>query len=138
MSDLNLKTDTRQANWRRQNAEKYRAHLTVQRALKSGELTKQGARSAETSRPMPTMTIMATRLRLDGCAGSITRGCTMVARTCLPAAPPATIDVPVGHAGILARRRDLWRAPGALSHLGPDGVLQARNPGSDRRAFLFH
>jgi hypothetical protein len=41
MSDLNLKTDTRQANWRRQNAEKYRAHLTVQRALKSGDLTKQ-------------------------------------------------------------------------------------------------
>lgn len=42
MSELNLKTDTRQANWRRQNAEKYRAHLTVQRALKSGGLTKQG------------------------------------------------------------------------------------------------
>jgi hypothetical protein len=41
----------------------------------------------------------------------------MVARTCLPAAPPATIDVPVGHAGILARRRDLWRAPGTLSHI---------------------
>jgi len=42
MNDLNLKTDTRQANWRRQNAEKYRAHLTVQRALKSGELTRKG------------------------------------------------------------------------------------------------
>lgn len=41
MSDLNLKTDTRQANWRRQNAEKYLAHLTVQRALKSGVLSKQ-------------------------------------------------------------------------------------------------
>lgn len=38
MTDLNLKTDTRQANWRRANAEKYRAHLLVQRALKSGDL----------------------------------------------------------------------------------------------------
>lgn len=41
MNDLNLKTDTRQANWRRQNAEKYLAHLMVQRALKSGELIRQ-------------------------------------------------------------------------------------------------
>lgn len=38
--DLNLRTDTRQANWRRANVEKYRAHLAVQRALKSGTLTK--------------------------------------------------------------------------------------------------
>lgn len=38
--DLNLKTDTRQANWRRANAEKYRCHLAVQRALKSGSLLK--------------------------------------------------------------------------------------------------
>lgn len=39
-SGLNLKTDTRQANWRRQNSDKYRAHLAVQRALTSGELEK--------------------------------------------------------------------------------------------------
>jgi hypothetical protein len=38
MTDLNLKTDTRQANWRRANAEKYMAHLAVQRALKGGDL----------------------------------------------------------------------------------------------------
>lgn len=38
--DLNLKTDTRQANWRRANAEKYRAHLAVQRALNGGTLAK--------------------------------------------------------------------------------------------------
>lgn len=37
---LNLTTDTRQANWRRANPERYRAHLAVQRALKSGELVK--------------------------------------------------------------------------------------------------
>lgn len=42
MTGLNLKTDTRQANWRRQNVEKYRAHLTVQRAINSGELVKDG------------------------------------------------------------------------------------------------
>jgi hypothetical protein len=42
MNNLNLKTDTRQANWRRANAEKYRAHLAVQRALKTDELVKQG------------------------------------------------------------------------------------------------
>ncbi|WP_217678409.1 hypothetical protein [Falsochrobactrum tianjinense] len=40
MTELNLKTDTRQANWRRANAEKYKAHLAVQRALSSGELIK--------------------------------------------------------------------------------------------------
>lgn len=39
-TELNLTTDTRQANWRRQNAEKYLAHLAVQRALNSGELAK--------------------------------------------------------------------------------------------------
>lgn len=38
--DLNLKTDTRQANWRRANPEKYRAHVAVQRALSAGALTK--------------------------------------------------------------------------------------------------
>lgn len=38
--DLNLKTDTRQANWRRANPEKYRAHVAVQRALSAGTLTK--------------------------------------------------------------------------------------------------
>lgn len=35
-----LKTDTRQANWRRANPSKYDAHLAVQRALKAGELEK--------------------------------------------------------------------------------------------------
>lgn len=39
-SALNLKTDTRQANWRRANPEKYEAHLAVGRALKTGELVK--------------------------------------------------------------------------------------------------
>ena len=63
MSDLNLKTDTRQANWRRQNAEKYRAHLTVQRALKSGNLTKQGCEVCGNLQTDATMTITATRLR---------------------------------------------------------------------------
>lgn len=40
MNDLNLKTDTRQANWRRQNPEKYLAHVAVQRALSSRALVK--------------------------------------------------------------------------------------------------
>lgn len=40
-SELNLKTDTRQANWRRANPEKYLAHVAVQRALASGDLVKQ-------------------------------------------------------------------------------------------------
>ncbi len=39
---LNLKSDTRQANWRRQNPQKYLAHMAVQRALKSGVLIKCG------------------------------------------------------------------------------------------------
>ena len=38
--ELNLKTDTRQADWRRANPSRYRAHLAVQRALKSGALVK--------------------------------------------------------------------------------------------------
>ena len=37
-----LKSQTRQANWRRANLAKYRAHLAVQRALVSGTLQKQG------------------------------------------------------------------------------------------------
>lgn len=36
-----LKTDTRQANWRRANPAKYEAHLVVQRAVKAGELKKE-------------------------------------------------------------------------------------------------
>jgi len=38
MDGLNLKTDTRQANWRRQNPEKFLAHIAVQRALANGNL----------------------------------------------------------------------------------------------------
>jgi len=41
MTSLQLKTDTRQANWRRQNPEKYLAHVAVQRALASGDLERQ-------------------------------------------------------------------------------------------------
>lgn len=40
-SGLNLRTDTRQANWRRANPEKYLAHVAVQRALSGGALVKQ-------------------------------------------------------------------------------------------------
>jgi hypothetical protein len=36
-----LKTDTRQAHWRRSNPIKYDAHLAVQRAVKNGDLAKQ-------------------------------------------------------------------------------------------------
>lgn len=36
-----LKTDTRQANWRRANPGKYEAHLAVQRAVKAGDLEKE-------------------------------------------------------------------------------------------------
>jgi hypothetical protein len=36
-----LKTDTRQADWRRANPGKYEAHLAVQRAVKAGELDKE-------------------------------------------------------------------------------------------------
>lgn len=38
---LMLKTNTRQAHWRRSNPAKYDAHLAVQRALMAGDLTKQ-------------------------------------------------------------------------------------------------
>lgn len=41
MSELKLKTDIRQANWRRANPDRYRAHLAVQRALTGGALVKQ-------------------------------------------------------------------------------------------------
>ncbi|WP_299365596.1 hypothetical protein [uncultured Paracoccus sp.] len=37
-----LKSQTRQANWRRANLRKYTAHLAVRRALVSGVLEKQG------------------------------------------------------------------------------------------------
>jgi hypothetical protein len=40
MMHLSLRTDTRQANWRRANPEKYLAHVAVQRALASGKLVK--------------------------------------------------------------------------------------------------
>lgn len=40
MSELRLKTDTRQSKWRRQNPEKYLAHVAVQRALMNGQLVK--------------------------------------------------------------------------------------------------
>ncbi|WP_244631594.1 hypothetical protein [Neorhizobium sp. AL 9.2.2] len=36
-----LKTDTRQAKWRRANPGKYEAHLAVQRAVKAGDLEKE-------------------------------------------------------------------------------------------------
>lgn len=36
-----LKTNTRQAHWRRSNPAKYDAHLAVQRAVKTGELERQ-------------------------------------------------------------------------------------------------
>ena len=36
-----LKSDTRQANWRRANPGKYRAHNAVWKALKSGKLKKK-------------------------------------------------------------------------------------------------
>ncbi len=36
-----LKTDTRQANWRRANPSKYDAHLAVQRTVTAGELEKR-------------------------------------------------------------------------------------------------
>lgn len=45
-----LKTDTRQANWRRANPGKYDAHLAVQRAVKAGALERwrsKRVRSAE-------------------------------------------------------------------------------------------
>ena len=41
MSAENLKTDTRQANWRRSNPDKYEGHIAVQRALVAGKLIKQ-------------------------------------------------------------------------------------------------
>lgn len=41
MTEPKLTTDTRQADWRRRNAAKYRAHLAVQRGLTSGEITRQ-------------------------------------------------------------------------------------------------
>lgn len=36
-----LKSDTRQANWRRANPKKYAAHIAVQRALNQGKIVKQ-------------------------------------------------------------------------------------------------
>lgn len=40
MTVLNLKSDTRQSAWRRANPERYRAHVSVQRALSSGAIEK--------------------------------------------------------------------------------------------------
>lgn len=40
LTELRLKTHTRQANWRRQNPEKYLAHVAVQRAISVGALKK--------------------------------------------------------------------------------------------------
>lgn len=40
MTALNLKSDTRQANWRRANPKRYQAHLTVEAALRRGELVR--------------------------------------------------------------------------------------------------
>lgn len=36
-----LKSDTRQADWRRANPKKYAAHIAVQRALNQGKIAKQ-------------------------------------------------------------------------------------------------
>ena len=44
-----LRTDTRQAHWRRSNPAKYDAHLAVQRAVKSGELEKQSCDLSSTA-----------------------------------------------------------------------------------------
>lgn len=38
---MTLTSATRQADWRRQNPHKYRAHVAVQRALSRGDLVKQ-------------------------------------------------------------------------------------------------
>jgi hypothetical protein len=38
--ELNLRTHTRQARWRRQHPRKYFCHIAVQRALASGQLVK--------------------------------------------------------------------------------------------------
>ena len=40
MTKLSLRTDTRQANWRRANPMKYLAHIAVEAALRRGELVK--------------------------------------------------------------------------------------------------
>lgn len=37
-----IESETRQANWRRANPDKYDAHLAVQRALNAGQLKKEG------------------------------------------------------------------------------------------------
>lgn len=41
MTEPKLTTHTRQAHWRQRNAEKYRAHLAVQRGLNNGGLVRQ-------------------------------------------------------------------------------------------------
>ena len=51
-----LKTDTRQANWRRANPSKYEAHLAVQRAMKQEIWKRKAARSAG-SKPLMPITI---------------------------------------------------------------------------------
>lgn len=84
MNDLNLKTDTRQANWRRQNPEKYIAHVAVQRALASGELVKGrceicgvstvDAHHADYARPLAVRWLCRRhhmRLHATGCEGDL-------------------------------------------------------------------
>lgn len=56
-----LKTDTRQANWRRANPAKYDAHLAVQRAVKAGDLQSKSAKSVVWARLMRIMTITTNR-----------------------------------------------------------------------------
>jgi len=84
MSELNLKTDTRQANWRRQNPEKYLAHIAVQRALASGDLMKGSceicgdlavdAHHADYRRPLEVRWLCRqhhVRLHATGCDGDL-------------------------------------------------------------------
>ena len=41
LAEPSLKSNTRQSNWRRANLPKYRAHLSVHKALVSGQLERQ-------------------------------------------------------------------------------------------------
>ena len=76
------KTDTRQANWRRSNPDKYVAHLAVQRAVKVGELKSRPARSAESKRSMRITINMMSPCRCGGYAGVITPGSITTVKTC--------------------------------------------------------
>ncbi len=79
-----LKTDTRQANWRRANPAKYEAHLVVQRAVKACELRKDTCEVCGNEAVDAHHDQYDQPLKVRWLCVAITRGFTIMVRTCFP------------------------------------------------------